>query len=252
MQGKVAIVTGGNGGIGLAAAQLFARRGARVVITGRREAEGLEAVRKIKGEGGEAHFIKADVSIEADVRRMVDETVSKYGGLHYAFNNAGVEGVTGVPVVEQTEANYRHTFDINVLGVLLSMKHQIPAIIKSGGGAIVNNASVAGTIGMPGVSVYVASKHAVIGLTKVAALEASKLGVRVNSMSPAVIQTDMYDRFVDTFGGDAAREHMKSLHPIGRIGAPVEAAEAAVWLCSEASSFVTGHDLRVDGGLTAT
>ncbi|MDX2116502.1 MAG: SDR family NAD(P)-dependent oxidoreductase, partial [Planctomycetota bacterium] len=164
LKGKVALITGGTGGIGRAAAVAFARRGAAVVVTGRREAEGNETVKLVEREGARGLFVRADTAVEADVARSVQETVRAFGGLHYAFNNAGVEGLAGVPTTDQTIENYRHVFDINVLGVLLSMKHEIPAIVKSGGGAIVNNASIGGTIGMPGFPVYIASKHAVIGL----------------------------------------------------------------------------------------
>lgn len=250
MKGKVAIITGGTGGIGRSAAVEFARRGVTVVVTGRRETEGLETVKLIEQAGAKGLFIKADASKEADTRRTVDETVSKFGRLDYAFNNAGIEGKVATPVVEQTEENYRQTFDVNVLGVMLSMKHQIPAMLKNGGGAIVNNASIAGTIGMPGISVYIASKHAVLGLTKSAALEVAKLGIRVNAVSPAAIQTNMLDRFTDSFGGPQAMEYMASLHPIGRVGRVEEVARAVVWLCSDDSSFVTGHNLNVDGGFT--
>lgn len=250
MQGKVALITGGTSGIGRVTAELFAHQGANVAITGRRDAEGKAVVDAITKKGGHALFIKGDVSKDDDVKRMVSETVSRFGGLHYAFNNAGVEGEVGMPVTEQKESNYRHVFDINVLGVLLSMKHQVPAILASGGGAIVNNASIAGRVGMPGVSVYVASKHAVLGLTKCAAVEFSKMGVRVNAVSPAVIQTDMYDRFADSLGGEQARQYMTSLHPIGRVGQSEEVARAVIFLCSENASFITGHDLLVDGGFT--
>lgn len=252
MNGKVALVTGGNAGIGRAAAERFAARGAKVVITGRREPEGQAVVRAIKASGGEAMFVRADAAVEADNQRMVDETIRAYGRLDYAFNNAGVEGKVGTPSSEQTVENYRFVFDINVLGVLLAMKHEIPAMLRTGGGAIVNNASIAGSIGMAGIGVYVASKHAVIGLSKCAALEFSSKGVRVNTVSPAVIETDMYDRFAESLGGAEARQYMTGLHPIGRVGKPMEVAEAAVWLCSDAASFVTAHDLRVDGGFTAT
>jgi len=253
MQGKSALITGGNGGIGLATAVAFAKRGAKVAITGRRENEGRAALDRIKSAGGEAIFVRGDVANEADVQRMVGETVKAFGRLDFAFNNAGVEGAIAVPVAQQSIDNYRHVFDVNVLGVLFSMKHQIPAMLKNGGGSIVNNASVAGTMGMAGASVYCASKNAVIGLTRCAALEVSAQGIRVNSVSPAVIETDMYERFADSVskatGADAAA-YMKSLHPIGRFGTPTEVAEAVLWLCTPGAGFVTGHDLRVDGGAT--
>ncbi|MBL8746310.1 MAG: SDR family oxidoreductase [Phycisphaerae bacterium] len=250
MKGSVALITGGTSGIGRVSADMFAKRGARVVLTGRREADGQEAVRRIQASGGEAHFVKGDVSLEADVRRMVEETVSRFGRLDYAFNNAGIEGEVARPITEARMQNFRTVFDINVLGVMLSMKHQIPAMLANGGGAIVNNASVAGRIGMPGMSVYAASKHAVLGLTRCAALEFARQGVRINAVSPAAIQTDMSDRLVDTLGGAPARDYLTSLHPIGRIGTPEEVAKAVLFLCSDEASFITGHDLLIDGALT--
>lgn len=261
MAGKVAIVTGGTSGMGKSAAELFARAGANVVLTGRREKEGkavADAINALGGKAkgfGEAMYVRADAAVEADSKRVVDETVTRFGRLDYAFNNAGVEGALATPTTEQTETNYRHVFDINVLGVLMSMKYQIPAMLKtvggSGGGAIVNNASVAGSRGMEGFGVYVASKHAVLGLTKSAALEYSRQGVRINAVSPAVIETEMADRFLDALGGEEAKKYMTSLHPIGRVGQDHEVAKAAVWLCSNEASFITGIDLKVDGGFTA-
>ncbi len=253
--GRAALVTGGTSGIGRAAVLSFARRGADVVFTGRRAAEGLAVAREASALGVKALFVQGDVTNPADIRKAVDTAAGLHGRLDFAFNNAGVEGVVGSPLVEQTEENYRQVFDINVRGVLLSMQHEIRAMLspRSGkpGGSIVNNASIAGTIGFPGVSVYVASKHAVIGLTKTAALEYSKQGVRINTVSPAAIQTDMLDRFTGALGGPDMRTQFAAMHPIGRMGTPQEIADAAIWLCSDESSFVTGHDLRVDGGFTA-
>jgi NAD(P)-dependent dehydrogenase (short-subunit alcohol dehydrogenase family) len=250
MKSKVAFITGGTSGIGRATAVAFARRGASVVVTGRRAPEGEETVKLITAAGAQGHFIQSDVTKEDDIRRAVEGTVARFGRIDYAFNNAGTEGPIGQPVSEQTEQNYRTVFDINVLGLMLSMKHEINAMLKTGGGAIVNNASVAGRIGMAGVGVYVASKHAVLGLTKCAALEVAKQNIRVNAVSPAVIQTEMFDRFAESLGGPQAVEYMTSLHPIGRIGQAHEVAEAVVWLCSDHASFIVGHDLLVDGGLT--
>lgn len=248
-EGKVVLVTGGTSGIGRETALAFAREGASVVITGRREELGRKVAAELERIGeGRGHYVNADVAKPDDVKRMVAETVSKFGRLDVAFNNAGFEGDM-VPVTEQTIENYDRVFTVNVRGVLLSMKHEIPAILESGGGAIINNASIAGLIGMAGLSVYGASKHAVIGLTKSASLEWGKEGIRINAVAPAAIETEMYDRFT---GGDAkAKEQFASYHPIGRVGKPSEIAAAVLWLGSEEASFMVGHTLTVDGGFTA-
>jgi NAD(P)-dependent dehydrogenase (short-subunit alcohol dehydrogenase family) len=248
--GKVALVTGGGSGIGRAAALAFAEAGAKVVVSGRREAEGFETIALIKKAGGQGTFIRGDVSNEADVEKLVAQTVKTYGRLDAAFNNAGIEGEIGKPTHEQSVANYRSVMDINVLGVLLAMKHEIGAMLKNGGGSIVNNASVGGLVGFPGVSVYVASKHAVLGLTKTAALEYAKQGVRVNAVAPGGIETPMLNRFTGGPGTDFSNQ-LAGMHPIGRVGRPEEIAEAVVWLCSDKASFVTGLSLTADGGFTA-
>src|ERR1044071_3682896 len=200
---KVALVTGGTSGIGAATALAFAREGAKVVVSGRREKEGKEVVASIKKHGGEGMFVKADVSKEADVTALVKKTLTTYGRLDAPVHNAGVEGDVGKQTHEQSVANYRDVMDINVLGVLLSMKHEVSAMLQNGGGSIVNNSSVAGLIGFPGVGVYVASKHAVIGLTRTAALEYATKGVRVNAVSPGAIETPMFDRFSGALGAGA-------------------------------------------------
>jgi len=247
---RVALVTGGTSGIGSATALAFAREGAKVVVSGRREKEGHEVISLIKKNGGEGMFIKTDVASESDVAALVTKTMSTYGRLDAAFNNAGIEGETGKQTHEQSVENYRAVMDVNVLGVLLAMKHEVSAMLKNGGGAIVNNSSVGGLIGFPGVSVYVASKHAVIGLTKSAALEYAAKSIRVNAVSPGGIVTPMLDRFTGGADTDFFKQ-LEAMHPIGRTGLPEEIAEAVVWLCSEKASFVTGQSLAVDGGFAA-
>ena len=193
-QNKTVLITGGTSGIGKATALAFAKEGANVVISGRRVAEGEKLAKEITSAGGSALFVRTDVAREDDIVALVEKTVGTFGALHIAFNNAGTEGQFGLLTTEQTVEHYHQVCDINIRGVLLSMKHEIPAMLRSGGGAIVNNSSVGGHIGFPGSSVYVASKFAVIGLTKTAALEFAKQGVRVNSVSPGPIQTEMFDR----------------------------------------------------------
>ena len=249
-QNKVALITGSTSGIGANVAHELAARRAKVVVSGRRAAEGDAVVKAIQAAGGIASFFPADTSKEADVAALIDFTVKTYGGLHYAFNNAGVEGTPGLTIDLQTEDNYRRTFDVNVLGVLFSLKHEIPAILKSGGGAIVNTSSIVGQVGMAGMGVYVASKHAVDGLTRTAALEFSKQGVRVNAVAPGVIQTPMVDRFVGANTvNNAQRDWLASQHPVGRIGTTDEVAQATIALLENA--FITGSILNVDGGWTA-
>jgi NAD(P)-dependent dehydrogenase (short-subunit alcohol dehydrogenase family) len=247
--GKVALVTGGGSGIGRATALAFGREGAQVVIGNRNVQRGEETVAMIRDAGGTASFRRTDVSVAAEVKALVDDAVTTYGRLDMAFNNAGTEGDVQLTLVDQTEANYDAVMDINVKGVWLSMKYEIPRMLEQRGGAIVNCSSVAGVIGFPGVGIYVASKHAVIGLTKTAALEYSAQGIRINAVNPAVIDTEMVDRLAA--GMNMKKDDLTTLHPIGRIGRVEEVADAVLWLCSGKASFVTGHSLIVDGGFTA-
>jgi NAD(P)-dependent dehydrogenase (short-subunit alcohol dehydrogenase family) len=247
-EGKAVLVTGGGSGIGRATALAFARQGAQVVIGNRSVQRGEETVAMIRKAGGTASFKRTDVLVAAEIESLIDHAVKTYGGLDLAFNNAGVEG-TVAPIVQQTEADYDAVMDVNVKGVWLSMKYEIPRMLERGGGAIVNCSSVAGLIGFPNMAPYFASKHAVIGLTKVAALEYSAKGIRINAVNPAVIETEMVDRIAEGFS--MKKDELVPMHPIGRLGRVEEIAEAVLWLCSPKSSFVTGHSLVVDGGFTA-
>ena len=244
-EGKVALVTGGTSGIGKATAIAFAQAGAKVVLSGRREKEGAQVVAEIKKLAGDAAFVRADVAKDADVKAMVDFAVDKFGRLDVAFNNAGVEWKG--PLEQATEAEYRRVYDINVWGVLNSMRHEIPVMLKNGGGAIVNTSSVAGHVGLAQVSVYIASKHAVEGLTKSVALEFAKQNIRINAVAPGVIATEMFDRFA----GDELRDQITAITPVGRIGASEEIAAAVLYLASDAAKFTTGASLVVDGGFIA-
>jgi NAD(P)-dependent dehydrogenase (short-subunit alcohol dehydrogenase family) len=238
---KIVLVTGGTSGIGKVTAIAFANAGAKVVITGRREKEGAEVVAQINNTGGTASFVRADVSKDVDIVKAIDFVLATYGRLDVAFNNAGVEMLG--PLDKVTEEQYRSTFDINVWGVLNSMKHEIPAMLKGGGGAIVNTSSIAGHIGLAQASIYVATKHAVEGLTKAAAVEFAKQGIRVNAVAPGTIDTEMVARFPTE-----AQEWLKSQHPVGRFGTSEEIAGAVLYLASDAAKFTTGTILAVDGG----
>ena len=249
-ENKTVLITGGTSGIGKAAALAFAREGANVVVSGRRVAEGEKVAGEIASAGGRGLFVQTDVAREDEIIALVEKTMGAFGALHIAFNNAGTEGQIGPLTTEQTVEHYHQVCDINIRGVLLSMKHEIPAMLRSGGGAIVNNSSLAGHFGFPGGSVYAASKFAVIGLTKSAALEFAGQGVRVNSVSPGPIQTEMFDRAF----GEGETEMKKTIvtqTPVGRIGTPEEIASAVLWLSSPGAAFTTGQDIIVDGGYTA-
>jgi NAD(P)-dependent dehydrogenase (short-subunit alcohol dehydrogenase family) len=247
LKDKVVFITGGTSGIGETTALAFAKAGAHVVLTGRREKEGTEVAAKIRAHGVQGVFVKADVSKEADVKHAIAEALKLKGRIDVAFNNAGVEEPF-TPIVEKTEAAFDEVFDINVKGVFFSLKHEVAAMIKTGGGSIINTSSIAGTIGMGTFSTYVASKHAVNGFTKAVALEVAKQNIRVNAVAPAAIQTPMFDRFA---ADPNVAQYMASLHPIGRVGKPEEVAAAVLWLADDTSSFVTGQSILVDGGFTA-
>ncbi len=245
---KVVLVTGAGSGIGRATALKFAAEGASVVIGNRNETAGQETVDLIQQAGGKASFYRTDVTKLENVQSLIKYTVDTYGGLHAAFNNSGVDDPQAM-TNEHTEDTFDLVMNVNVKGVWYSMKCEIEHMLANGGGAIVNTSSIAGLIGFPGHAPYVASKHAVMGLTKTAALEYAKQGVRVNAVCPGAVKTPLLDNFT---GGDSATvEYMKSLHPIGRLGKPHEIADVVVWLCSDEASFVLGQGVTIDGGFTA-
>ena len=248
LDGKVGLVTGGTSGIGRQTAVLFAKAGAKVVVAGRREAQGTETIEMILAAGGDALFVRSDVSKAAEVETLIQRVVERFGRLDIAFNNAGIEGVQA-PIVVQSEEDWDQTIAINLKGVWLCLKYEIRQMLKQGsGGAIVNMASIIGLIGTAGVAAYSASKHGVIGLTKTAALENAKSGIRINAVCPGFTETPMADRI---FRAPAIRKYVVDCHPIGRFGRPTEIAEAVVWMCSDRSSFMTGQSLVLDGGFLA-
>ena len=252
LQGKVALVTGATSGIGKASAIALAKAEAKVVLSGRRIEAGRAIAESIVASGGDAIFVQTDVGDETQIQNLIEQTVAKYGKLDIAFNNAGVEGEFGIVTVEQTAEHYQSVFDINVKGVLLAMKHEIPAMLANGGGAIINTASVAATVGIPSAGIYAASKHAVLGLTRSTALEYAQQGIRVNALSPGGVDTEMMQRANGTpEEASEGREFFKNLHPLGRFATPEEIAETVVFLASPAAAFMTGSNLVTDGGWTA-
>ncbi|MGA2003718.1 MAG: SDR family oxidoreductase [Terriglobales bacterium] len=248
LKDKVGLITGGTSGIGRETAVLFAQAGARVVIAGRREKEGQETIELIRGAGGDGLFVKTDVSRASEVEALVQTTVEKFGRLDIAFNNAGFEGVWA-PITRQSEEDFDRTININLKGIWLCLKFEIRQMLKQGyGGAIVNMASILGLIGSAGVGAYSASKHGVVGLTKTAALENAKSGIRINAVCPGFVETPMSDR---TLRVPSVHKYVVGLHPVGRLGRPSEIAEAVVWMCSDRASFMTGQSLVLDGGFLA-
>ena len=247
MDGHVALVTGASSGIGRATALAFAAEGAAVVVADANDDGGAATVAKIVDLGGRAVFVHTDVTDAEQVGRMVEQAISAYGHLDHAFNNAGIEGAPA-PLAECTRENWDHTIGVNLTGVFLCLQAEIPALLANGGGSIVNCASIAGLNGFPGLGAYVASKHGVNGLTKAAALELAPEGIRVNSVCPGAIDTEMVARVAEE--QPEMIEQTIAAHPLGRLGRPEEIASTVVWLCSDAAGFVTGQAIAVDGGYT--
>jgi len=248
LDGKVGLVTGGTSGIGRETAVLFAKAGVKIVVAGRREAEGYETVEMIRAAGGKGLFVKTDVSKASEVEALIRKAVEAFGRLDIAFNNAGFEGVW-VPIIRQSEEEFDSTMNVNLKGVWLCLKYEIKQMIKQGlGGAIVNMASISGLVGAAGAAAYSASKHGVIGLTQSAALETARSRIRVNAVCPGAVETSMADRL---FGAPQVHKYVLSCHPIGRFARPSEVAEAVVWMCSDSASFMTGQSLVLDGGFLA-
>src|SRR6202048_4410215 len=247
MSNQVVLITGALAGIGRATALAFAREGASLVVSGRRDDEGQRLVTEVRAPGAEAEFVRADVRHESDVQNLVDKTVARFGRLDVAVNNAGTDGKPG-PVTEQNAESFAATFDTNVLGTLLSLKHELRVMQAQGSGSIVNISSTYGHAGGAGASVYVGSKHAVEGMTKSAALEAASSGVRINAVAPGPVETALLNRFT---GSEERKAALVKTVPLGRLGDPADIARAAVFLASEKASFITGQILTVDGGKTA-
>jgi NAD(P)-dependent dehydrogenase (short-subunit alcohol dehydrogenase family) len=246
-ESKVVLVTGGTSGLGYDGALAFAKEGAKVVIAGRRIKEGEDAASQMRALGGDVHFVQADISREEDVAVLVKACVDTYGGLDYAYNNAGIDGTLMTSIIDYKKEVWDQVMAINLTGMFLCMKYEIPEMIKRGGGSIVNMSAVAGfKAGKRVGSAYITSKHAVIGLTKTGAIEYADKGIRVNAVCPAMIETPMsYKTFLKD---EASTQRVISLHPIGRIGKAMEVSSLVLWLCSEEAGFITGAAIPVDGG----
>ena len=249
LEGKAALVTGAGSGIGRATALACAREGAKIVVADMVVEGGEETVSMIKSAGGEATFVQVNVTQAAEVEAMVDAAISAYGRIDCAHNNAGIEGVMAT-TADYPEDDWDRVMAVNLKGVWLCMKYEIPQMLQQGGGAIVNTASLAGLVGAKRMPAYVASKHGVAGLTKTSALEYAKSGIRINAVCPGIIHTSMVDRMYLNRRPDL-EDRLAAAEPMGRLGTPEEVAEAVVWLCSDAASFVTGHTMTVDGGIYA-
>ncbi|MFL9945037.1 glucose 1-dehydrogenase [Paraburkholderia agricolaris] len=248
MNSPVVLITGALTGIGRATALAFAREGNRVVVSGRREEAGQALAAELRALGVEAEFLRADVRFEAEVRSLVEQTVERFGRIDVAVNNAGTEGQLA-PIVEQTATNYEYTFSVNVLGTLLSLKHEMRVMLAQGAGSIINLSSIAGQVGIAGASVYAASKHAVEGLTKSAALEGAAVGVRVNAVAPGPVATEMLDRFAG--GSEEGKASFLATIPARRAATPDEIAQTIVFLASDKARYLTGQNIAVDGAYTA-